>query len=318
MAISRRTRLKPYAAEFLGTTLLVLIGDGVVAQCLLSDYTYGTWLSINLAWAAAVVLTLYIAHPSPACNPAITLALALLRRDPTSKTTTATYSQWRQLFGKLLAQFLGGFTGAALVYAEYYSAIARWDPEYTIPGGSILSPQGHHSAGIFATYPSADFKSNWEAVLTETIGASVLMFGVLAINDNDDDRGRGRREGKQQQKEFAMFALLLAVGAACGWQTGYAVNPARDFGPRVFSSLVYGREVFSAKGWYFLVPLFAPVLGCLLGTVGYDLFLYEGRESVVTEGLGWLEGRGRLGSIRLGDGDEEEEEGVEAPGAWRD
>lgn len=291
MAISRRT-LKPYTAEFLGTTLLVLIGDGVVAQCLLSDYTYGTWLSINLAWASAVVLTLYISHPSPACNPAITLALAFLRPCP---------QQWRQLPGKLLAQFLGGFTGAALVYAEYYSAIARWDPEYTVPGGSILSPQGHHSAGIFATYPSADFTSNWEAVLTEAVGASVLMFGVLAINDR-------RREGK----ELAMFALLLAVGAACGWQTGYAVNPARDLGPRVFSSLVYGREVFSAKGWYFVVPLFAPVLGCVLGMVGYDAFLYEGRESVVTEGLNRLESRG-FGAIRLG-----EDEGVEAPGAWRD
>lgn len=294
MAISRRN-LKPYTAEFLGTTLLVLIGDGVVAQCLLSDYTYGTWLSINLAWASAVVLTLYISNPSPACNPAITLALALLRP---SKL------QWRQLPGKLLAQFLGGFTGAALVYAEYYSAIARWDPEYTIPGGSILSPQGHHSAGIFATYPSADFKSNWEAVLTETLGASVLMFGVLAIND-----GRDREGGR----EFALFALLLAVGAACGWQTGYAVNPARDFGPRMFSSLVYGREVFSAKGWYFLVPLFAPVLGCILGTIGYDAILYEGRQSVVTEGLDRLESRG-FGSIRLDDDDE----GVEAPGAWRD
>lgn len=293
MAISRRT-LKPYTTEFLGTTLLVLIGDGVVAQCLLSDYTYGTWLSINLAWASAVVLTLYISHPSPACNPAITLASAILRPNAL---------QWRQLPGKLLAQFLGGFTGAALVYAEYYSAIARWDPEYTVPGGSILSPQGHHSAGIFATYPSADFKSNWEAVLTETLGASVLMFGVLAINDS-----RRREAGK----EFAMFVLLLAVGAACGWQTGYAVNPARDFGPRVFSSLVYGSEVFSAKGWYFLVPLLAPVLGCLLGTVGYDVFLYEGRESVITEGLDWVESRG-FGSIRLND-----DEGVEAPGAWRD
>lgn len=197
------------------------------------------------------------------------------------------------------------------MYAEYYSAIARWDPEYTIPGGSILSPQGHHSAGIFATYPSADFKSNWEAVLTETIGASVLMFGVLAINDRHHQQ---RREGG---KEFAMFALLLAVGAACGWQTGYAVNPARDFGPRVFSSLIYGREVFSAKGWYFLVPLFAPVLGCLLGTVAYDVFLNEARDSVITEGLDWLESRG-FGSIRLADDDEEEEEGVEAPGAWRD
>lgn len=301
MAISRRA-LKPYTAEFLGTTLLVLIGDGVVAQCLLSDYTYGTWLSINLAWAAAVVLTLFIADPAPACNPAITLALALVRPQPRQ--------HHHHLAGKLLAQFAGGFAGAALVYAEYYSAIRRWDPQYTVPGGSILSPQGHHSAGIFATYPSADFASNWEAVLTEALGAAVLMLGVLAINDDGHNgRGRGARGGR----EFAMFALLLAVGAACGWQTGYAVNPARDFGPRVFSSLVYGREVFSAKGWYFVVPLFAPVLGCLLGAVGYDAFCYEGTGSVVADGLDWLERRSGFRSIRL-----EEEEDLNTPGAWRD
>lgn len=295
MAITRWA-LKPYIAEFLGTCLLVTIGDGVVAQCLLSDYTYGTWLSINIAWACAVTLTLYISDPSPACNPAITIATALIR--PSTQ-------QYRQLPGKLAAQFLGGFVGAALVYAEYYSAIARWDPEYTIPWGSILSPQGHSSAGIFATYPSADFQSNWEAVLQESLGASILMLGVLAIGND-----AGRRFAAPQ---LSMFALLVAIGAACGWQTGYAVNPARDFGPRLFSALVYGREVFSAKEYYFLVPLFAPVAGCLVGAVTYDAMLYDGRGSVVADGLDRLESRG-FGSIRL----EGDDEGVQGPGAWRD
>ncbi|CAN8101447.1 unnamed protein product [Discula destructiva] len=302
MALTGRAHVKPYAAEFLGTLLLVLIGDGVVAQCLLSDYTYGTWLSINLAWASAVVLTTFIGSPPPSCNPAITLAGAFLR-------PSFSRSSWRTLPLTLLAQFAGGFAGAALVYAQYRAAIARWDPELTVPWGSILSPQGHASAGIFATYPSADLASNWDAALTEGIGAGVLMFGVLAINDDSSSRREGR---------FALFALLLAIGAAAGWQTGYAVNPARDLGPRLFSAFVYGREVFTAKGCYFLVPLFAPVVGCLTGATVYDALLFEGRGSVVTDGLdklerkGWFGGRG-WGSIRL-----EEDDEVDAPGAWRE
>ena len=197
--------LKPYAAEFLGTGLIIVIGDGVVAQALLSDYQYGTWLSINLAWAAAVCLSGYLATPSPACNPAISIIMALIRPQP---------DQWRKLPGKLLAQFLGGFVGALLVYINYRSAILAWDPEYTIPGGSILSPQGHHSAGIFCTYPAAFFSSNWEAAFNEVLGAAVLMFGVLSVSDPANAH-------RFQSPQLSIFLLLVAIGAALGWQTGY-------------------------------------------------------------------------------------------------
>jgi aquaglyceroporin related protein len=197
--------LKPYAAEFLGTGLIIVIGDGVVAQALLSDYQYGTWLSINLAWAAAVCLSGYLATPSPACNPAISIIMALIRPQP---------DQWKKIPGKLLAQFLGGFVGALLVYINYRSAILAWDPEYTIPGGSILSPRGHHSAGIFCTYPAAFFSSNWEAAFNEVLGAAVLMFGVLSVSDPANAH-------RFQSPQLSMFLLLVAIGAALGWQTGY-------------------------------------------------------------------------------------------------
>jgi glycerol uptake facilitator-like aquaporin len=205
--------LKPYTAELLGTALIIVIGDGVVAQALLSDYQYGTWLSINLAWAAAVCLSGYISDPSPTCNPAISVVRALIRPDRT-RNGNGNQSEWRTLPGKLLAQFLGGFVGAALVYTNYRSAILAWDPEYTIPGGSILSPRGHHSAGIFCTYPAAFFASNWEAAFNEVLASSVLMFGVLSVNDP----GNARRFPAPQ---MSMFLLLLAIGAAVGWQTGY-------------------------------------------------------------------------------------------------
>ncbi|KAL4934380.1 aquaporin-like protein [Aspergillus undulatus] len=273
--------LKPYAAEFFGTGLIIVIGDGVVAQALLSDYTYGTWLSINLAWAAAVCLSGYLSTPSPVCNPAISIVMALVRPQP---------DQWKRLPGKLLAQFLGGFVGAALVYINYRSAILDWDPEFTIPGGSILSPKGHHSAGVFCTYPAAFFSSNWEAVFNEVLGAAVLMFGVLSVSDPANAR-------RFQSPQLSMFLLLVAIGAALGWQTGYAINPARDFGPRLFSAFLYGREVFTAANYYFVVPLLAPFLGCFVGATVYDSFLYEGEGSRITDALDKVEDRD--GELRL-------------------
>jgi aquaglyceroporin related protein len=103
---------------------------------------------------------------------------------------------------------------AAIVYLTYRSVIAAWDPEYTIPGGSILSPTGHAPAGIFATYPSAFFKSNWEAGWQEGLGAAVLMFGALAISDPANAE-------RLPVPQLLIFLLLVAIGASLGWQTGY-------------------------------------------------------------------------------------------------
>ncbi|KAG9563898.1 aquaporin-like protein, partial [Aureobasidium melanogenum] len=270
-----RSGLRPYLAEFIGTLLLILIGDGVVAQAVLTDFYYANFLSVNLAWAAAVALSCYI---GAAVNPAITLASAIIR---------PTKLQWKQLPGKIIAQFAGAFVGAALVYFQYASAIKTWDPEYTIPGGSILSPQGHHSAGIFATYPASHFGSNWEAAVTEFLGSSLLAFGASAVADAKNE--------SLKAPQFMMFALMVAIGASMGWQTGYAVNPARDFGPRAFSAIIYGREVFSAKGFYFLVPLFVPIFGCIVGAAVYDAFMFEGEGSAVTDAMDAAEGHdGRI------------------------
>lgn len=269
ISISRLSRrdLKPYFAEFLGTALLIVLGDGVVAQCLLSNYNYGTWLSINISWAAAVCLSGYLSDPSPDINPAVTIAIAFIRPKA---------GQWKRIPRKISAQFFGGFFGAAIVYVNYRSAIQAWDPEYTIPGGSILSPSGHHSAGIFSTYPSAFFSSNWEAAFSELIASALLMFGVLGISDPANAQ-------RFPAPQLSMFILLLAIGASLGWQTGYAINPARDMGPRMFSAIIYGREVFTAAHYYCLVPLFVPIVGCVLGATVYDSMLYEGEGSTIKD-----------------------------------
>lgn len=278
MARPSRMGMKPYIAEFLGTALLIVIGDGSCAQVILSDHQYGTWLSINISFAAAVLLSSYFSDPSPDINPAVTLASFIVR---------PSQSSLRTLPGKILAQFLGAFVGAAIVYATYFSAIHDWDPELTIPRASILHP----SAGIFATYPSALLKSNWEAVWNEMLGSAVLMFGIHAISDPPNTK-------RLPAPQISMFILLLVIGTSLGWQTGYAINPARDLGPRIFSSFVYGTEVFSAHDWYAVVPVVGPLLGCLLGAVTYDALLYEGEGSAVTDMVSGAEER-RGGGLRL-------------------
>lgn len=207
MARFTRSDLKPYFAEFVGTALIVLIGDGVIAQCLLSDYKFGTWLSINLAWAVAISLSGYLSDPSPTVNPAVSITMALIR--PSA-------GAWKQLPGKIAAQVLGGFVGAALLYANYVSAIDAWDPERTIPGGSILSPTGHNSAGIFATYPTVHYADGdkWGPALNEALGAGFLMFALLTISDP-------LNKERFVAPQFSIFATLLGIGAALGWQTGY-------------------------------------------------------------------------------------------------
>lgn len=202
-----RSELKPYLAEFVGTALIVLIGDGVIAQCLLSDYQFGSWLSINLSWAVAIALSGYLSDPSPTVNPAVSIAMALIR---------PSQGAWKQLPGKIAAQVLGGFVGAALVYANYVSAIDAWDPERTIPGGSISSPTGQNSAGIFATYPTVHYAegNNWGPALNEGLGAAFLMFALLTISDP-------LNKERFVAPQFSVFATVLGIGAALGWQTGY-------------------------------------------------------------------------------------------------
>jgi aquaglyceroporin related protein len=128
----------------------------------------------------------------------------------------------------MLAQFCGAFVGAAAVYLQYKSAILAWDPEVSVPGGSILSPMGHHSAGIFATYPAAQLGSNWEAAVSEFLGSAVLAFGAGAVAD-ERNLGLGA-------PHFGMFVLMVGIGASMGWQTGYVSIFFRPFS--FFSSLL--------------------------------------------------------------------------------
>lgn len=230
-------------AEFFGTMVLITLGLGSVAQAEIGGARFGTFLSINLAWGIAVMLAICLtASVSGAhLNPAITLALAVHRK-----------FEWSKVPAYLVAQVLGAFSGAALVYLAYREGID-------------LTDSGTRT--IFATYP-APYLSTIGGLIDQTVGTAVLMWGVLAIADS---------RSHSLAKNFAplWIGLIVAgIGMSFGVNAGYAINPARDFGPRLFTAVAgWGPSVFKSGWWW--VPILGPIFGAVLGASTYRIFLPE-------------------------------------------
>ncbi|KAG5979998.1 hypothetical protein E4U55_004510 [Claviceps digitariae] len=242
-------------SEFLGTMTLVLFGDGVVAQVLLSNNTKGSYQSISWGWGIGVMLGVYVGGKSGGhINPAVTLANCVYRGHP-----------WRKFPVYMLAQIAGAMLGAAIVYGNYRSAIDHFE------GGSdlrtVLGPNA--TAGIFCTYP-AEFMTRTGMFFSEFIASAILQFVIFALADNSNI-------GAGPLMPLCLMFLIFGIGACFGWETGYAINLARDFGPRLVTYMIgYGDEVWSAGGYYFWIPMVAPFFGCLAGGGLYDLFIYTG------------------------------------------
>lgn len=252
-------------SEFLGTMILILFGDGVVAQVVLSKNTKGDYQSISWGWGIGVMLGVYVAGKSGGhINPAVTLANCVYRGHP-----------WRKFPVYLLAQLTGAMAGAAIVYGNYRSAIDQFE------GGSqfrtVTGPNA--TAGIFCTYP-AEFMTRTGMFFSEFIASAILQFVIFAMADNSNI-------GAGPLMPLGLFFLIFGIGACFGWETGYAINLARDFGPRLVSYIFgYGREVFSAGGYYFWIPIVAPFCGCVAGGGLYDLFIYTGESPINSPYLG--------------------------------
>lgn len=211
-------------------------------------------------------------------NPAVTLAFCVFRKFP-----------WRKFPIYAVSQVLGAMAGAFIVYGNYKSAIDVYEggPNIrTVPGYSETA-----SAGIFCTYP-AEFMTRVGMFFSEFIASAILMFMIFALKD-DGNLGAG------PLVPLGLFFIIFGIGACFGWETGYAINLARDFGPRLTSYILgYGHEVWSAGNYYFWVcayivrhmlwltvyikvPMIAPFFGCAFGGWLYDVFLYTGAESPV-------------------------------------
>jgi MIP family channel proteins len=239
------------AAEFLGTFVLIAFGTGVVAQKVLSGGADGSALGIHLAWGFAVMMGIYASAGVSGAhlNPAVSLALAALRGFP-----------WGKLPAYVAAQVAGAFSGAALTYLTYREAFDHFDSGVRAVSGATAT------AGIFATYPQP-YLSLGGGFLDQVVGTALLMLGILAISDR-------RNAGPVAGGPVLVAGLVALIGMSFGTNAGYAINPARDLGPRIFTALAgWGGEVFRAGNGWWWVPIVAPCLGALLGGFVYDLLI---------------------------------------------
>ena len=234
--------------EFIGTLVLVLMGDGVCAATTLerSKAKGAGWIVITLAWGFAVMAGVFIAGPYSGAhlNPAVSLGLAVAGTFP-----------WNEVLPYCVAQMLGGFVGAGLVYLYYKD-------HYKASTGN---PDG--ILGTFCTMPAIDHKP--ANLFSEILATCVLVFLILAIGTQANTPA----VGLGSIGAFPVTAIIMSIGMSLGGTTGYALNPARDLGPRCIHALI-PLEGKRDSGWdYSWVPVVGPMVGCVIAA-GIFLLVY--------------------------------------------
>ncbi|HEY3726805.1 MAG TPA: MIP/aquaporin family protein [Solirubrobacteraceae bacterium] len=256
-------------AEFYGTFILICFGDGVVAMLwgligsgrTVSSATAlvgaGDWLLITFGWAMAVTFAIYTVGGVTGAhiNPAITLGAAIRKQLP-----------WNKVAPYWVAQVAGAFVGAALVFLVYNNAINHYDQVNHIIKGQ---PNSLPTYSTFATFPAPYFHNVLGPVVDEVVGTFFLALFVFAVTD-EINLAPGSNLGP-----LIVGFVVLAVGISFGANSGYAINPARDFGPRLFAWIAgWGKIAMPGNyGWingYFWVPIVAPLIGAALAVPGYD------------------------------------------------
>ena len=254
----------PVFGEFIGTFVLILLGDGVVAGVLLkgSKGENAGWLAITAGWAFAVFAGVFTAvafgSADAHLNPAVTLALAVHRR-----------LAWNKVVPYWIAQVAGAFAASAVVFATYHEALNAFD------GGvrHVLGPQG--TAGIFATYPQPFLSVFPGGFVDQVVGTALLLAVIFGITDK---RNASAPPGLAP---VVIGLLVVAIGTAFGFNAGYAINPARDFGPRLFTFVAgWGADVFRAANNWWWVPVVAPLVGGVVGGWAYDVLVGHHLENV--------------------------------------
>lgn len=226
--------------EFLGTMILILLGDGVVAANVLKKTkSYeGGWLMIGIGWGLAVSMAVYaVGWLSPGhINPAVTLGMAISGN-----------IEWAVVVPYIVAQVAGGFTGAVLVWLHYLPHFAATDDQEAI-------------LAVFSTGPAIK-GSKWN-LISETIATTVLVYGLLAFTQGDFTEGLN---------PLVVGLLIVAIGLSLGGTTGYAINPARDLGPRMAHQILPIANKGSSDWAYSWIPIVGPFIGGALGALIYIL-----------------------------------------------
>jgi glycerol uptake facilitator protein len=263
----QQSTLGELVSEFLGTGIIILMGDGVVAMVVAALNQSGRgpkpfvaqadWILIAWGWGFAVCFAVYVAGGVSGAhlNPAVTLALAWRRG-----------FEWRKVPSYMLAQVLGAFAGAALVYANYHYAISAFEHATHITRGASNSVP---TFSIFGTFPAGYYHSWFGPFLDQVIGTAVLVGFILAVSDEYNTPVHGNLA------PVVIGFIVVAVGLSIGANAGYAINPARDLGPRLWAWIEGWKRIampgdYGNVNTYFWIPIAGPLLGAMVGAGVYD------------------------------------------------
>ena len=300
---------REFAAEMLGTFVLMICGLGVNAQVTLGTSTveiaaatpdaasleivqrdYGDFFTINTGWGIAVILGVYVCGGITGAhiNPAVSVAMAFRRELP-----------WRKVCPYISAQMIGAFLASWLVYLVYAEQIEYFDRPVTrqtseVASASVavgadsvhvpVSRKSMQTAAIWSTYPRELSHqgpvSNWTGLLDQIVGTALLLLCICAMVD------KGNMAPGNNMAPVTIGLIVFMVGMAFGSNCGYAINPARDLSPRLFSYLAGWKDVFLIPNtWWYMVPIIGPIIGGVLGVVLYDQLITRFSTAALDEEL---------------------------------
>jgi len=248
-------------SEFFATTLLLFVGTGICAQFILSEGKLNTWFHINLGWGILVALCVYGTFYTSGghMNPAVSLAMVTMGK-----------LSFHHFLLYSVVQTVGAFIGAGLSFSVYSDEIHHFindvHPSSVELAGVLRINGAKATAGMLCSFPQ-DHISNTTAFIDQVVGTALLVLFIATIID--------KRNRIPEGMQPLLFGLgLFVVGASYGMNVGYPINPARDFGPRLFALWAgYGWEVFSYHRYYFWIPIVAPLIGGPLGAWLYQAFV---------------------------------------------
>lgn len=256
--MNRNSMTGEFLAELFGTFILILLGDGVVANVGLAPRLAAeayNWNTIAFGWGFAVAMAVYVAGGVTGAhiNPAVTIALAVKKGFP-----------WSKVGPYIVAQFIGAFLGAAAVFLVYMDGLqeAGMPNVWATGPGSIFGNAFWGGAGTAA----AGSYGLTNAVIAEVIGTAMLLIGIAGITDD-----KNLSPGSNMTPLIVGF-LVLSIGLSLGGPSGYAINPARDLGPRLFGLIVGTKDLFDGLYWL-VAPVIAPIVGGVIGVFAYDFLI---------------------------------------------
>lgn len=235
------TKKSEFLAEIIGSMFIALFGCGVVASVVVGNN--GAPINIHIAWGLAVTFGIYASGKISGAhlNPAVTLALAVTGR-----------FQWSKVWYYIVAQMIGFFIGAAIVFAVYYGKWIEVDPNF------------ENTAGVFATFPAVP--GFLYGFIDQVVGTFILIFLILTTGDANNTPA-GANLG-----HIIVGLIIVAIGMSFGFMHGYAINPARDLGPRLFAVLVgFKNNGLTDGSNVWIVPIVGPIVGGIFGAIVYDV-----------------------------------------------